>query len=100
MEGNGSEDDVVARAGGEPVWYLYIIETAAGTLYTGITTDVERRLREHSRGLGAKALRGKGPLRLVYRQTVGRHGEALRLEARVKRLSAARKRLWVAQGGD
>lgn len=80
-----------------PVWHLYMIETAAGAWYTGVTTDVERRFHEHSRGLGAKALRGKGPLRLVYRQMVGSHGEALRLEARVKRLSAANKRLWVAQ---
>ncbi|MDN3520423.1 GIY-YIG nuclease family protein, partial [Halomonas ramblicola] len=65
-------------------WYLYLIETAGGALYTGITTDVTRRLAEHAAGRGAKALRGRGPLRLVYQQAVGSRGEALRLEAEIK----------------
>ena len=43
-----------------PLWHLYLLETAAGALYTGITTDVERRLAEHAAGRGAKApARGK-----------------------------------------
>ncbi|MDR5867988.1 GIY-YIG nuclease family protein [Halomonas koreensis] len=78
-------------------WHLYVIETAAGALYTGITTDVARRLAEHRGGRGAKALRGKGPLRLVYREAVGDHGEALRREAALKRLDAAAKRRWLAE---
>ena len=76
-------------------WHLYILETADGALYTGITTDVQRRLSEHRAGRGAKALRGKGPLHLVYHQAVGEHGEALRLEAGIKRLSAREKRRWL-----
>ncbi len=80
----------------EPVWHLYLLETAAGALYTGITTDVDRRLAEHAAGRGAKALRGKGPLKLRHREPVGRHGEALRREAEIKRLSAMRKRAWLA----
>ncbi len=47
-------------------WYLYLIQTAAGALYTGVSTDVERRFTAHSRGQGAKALRGRGPLTLVF----------------------------------
>ncbi|WP_275287927.1 GIY-YIG nuclease family protein [Halomonas elongata] len=78
-------------------WHLYMIETANGALYTGITTDVERRLAEHRAGRGAKALRGKGPLHLVYHQAVGDRREALRLEAGVKRLSAQGKRRWMAE---
>lgn len=78
-------------------WYLYLIETAGGALYTGITTDVARRLAEHAAGRGAKALRGRGPLRLVHQQAVGSRGEALRLEAEIKRLSAAGKRAWLAR---
>ncbi|SEM64004.1 GIY-YIG nuclease family protein [Halomonas caseinilytica] len=78
-------------------WHLYVIEMANGALYTGITTDVERRLAEHRAGRGAKALRGKGPLQLVYQQAVGDRGEALRLEAGVKRLSAQGKRRWMAE---
>ncbi|WP_234259467.1 GIY-YIG nuclease family protein [Halomonas sp. MCCC 1A11062] len=76
-------------------WYLYMVETRQGMLYTGITTDVERRLAQHEAGRGAKALRGRGPLALVHHEPVGSHGEALRLEAEVKRLSAARKRSWL-----
>lgn len=80
-----------------PVWHLYLLETAGGSLYTGITTDVERRLAEHAAGRGAKALRGKGPLSLRHREPVGTQGEALRLEAEIKRLSATRKRSWLAR---
>ena len=43
-------------------WYLYLLETRRGMLYTGITTDVARRLAQHEAGQGAKALRGRGPL--------------------------------------
>lgn len=77
------------------LWHLYLIETAGGSLYTGITTDVSRRLIEHESGRGAKALRGKGPLRLVYQEPVGTRSQALRLEAAVKRLSSQGKRYWV-----
>ncbi|MGP6213224.1 DNA damage response exodeoxyribonuclease YhbQ, partial [Escherichia coli] len=45
-------------------WYLYLIRTADNKLYTGITTDVERRYQQHQSGKGAKALRGKGELTL------------------------------------
>lgn len=83
--------------GKAPIWHLYLLETAKGVLYTGISTDVERRLAEHAAGRGAKALRGRGPLRLVHQEAVGSHGEALRLEAEIKRLSAAGKRAWLAR---
>lgn len=82
-----------------PCWHLYILETAGGALYTGITTDVERRLADHARGRGAKALRGRGPLLLRHQEAVGSRSEALRLEAAVKRLSAAGKRAWMARRG-
>ncbi len=81
------------------MWYLYLLETAGGALYTGITTDVARRFAEHVAGRGAKALRGKGPLRLRHHEPVGSRGEALRLEARIKRLSAAQKRDWLLARG-
>ncbi|MCG7601993.1 GIY-YIG nuclease family protein [Halomonas sp. McH1-25] len=80
----------------ETRWFLYMIETAAGALYTGITTDVERRFGEHCGGRrGARALRGKGPLTLVHCERVGSRSEALKLEASLKRLSAADKRAWL-----
>lgn len=72
-------------------WYLYLIQTASGTLYTGITTDVARRLAEHCCGRGAKALRGRGPLTVVFQSPAGDRANALRLEYRVKQLSRLKK---------
>ena len=72
-------------------WYLYIIRCHDGTLYTGTTTDVERRLAEHSAGKGARYLKGRSPLTLVLQHRIGDKGLALRAEARVKRLSRQNK---------
>lgn len=74
-----------------PQWHLYILRTAADRLYTGVTTDVARRLAQHRAGKGAKALRGKGELTLVYHREVGDHSAALKLEYRVKQLSREQK---------
>lgn len=74
-------------------WFLYLVQCRRGTLYTGITTDVERRFAEHQAG-GARAaryLRGKGPLQLVYTMSAGNKAQAATLEYRVKRLSRAEK---------
>lgn len=68
------------------MWYLYILRCGDGTLYTGITTDVERRLEEHRQGRGAKYTRGRGPLELAYQEECGTHSEALKREYAVKRL--------------
>ncbi|MFJ5331074.1 GIY-YIG nuclease family protein [Pectobacterium versatile] len=72
-------------------WYLYILRTVAGSLYTGITTDVSRRLNQHQTGKGAKALRGKGELTLVFHCLVGDRSDALKLEYRIKQLSKKQK---------
>jgi putative endonuclease len=72
-------------------WQLYLVRCADGSLYTGIATDVERRFAEHQAGRGAKYLRGRGPLQLVYRQAAGDRSQALRLELAVKRLSRPQK---------
>lgn len=74
------------------MWTLYMIRCGDGTLYTGITTEPVRRLREHAgTRAGAKYLRGRGPLRLVFRHEVGSRGEALRLERLLKRLPRREK---------
>lgn len=73
-------------------WSVYILRCADGSLYTGITTDVTRRVEQHSRGTrGAKYLRGRGPLRLVYERIVGDRGTASRVEYRIKALSRKEK---------
>ena len=74
------------------MWYLYILRCKDGTLYTGITTDVEKRLEAHRAGRGAKYTRGRGPLELVYRETCGSHSEALKREYQVKALTRLEKR--------
>lgn len=72
-------------------WQLYLVRCADGSLYTGIAIDAARRFTEHQAGRGAKYLRGRGPLQLVYHCQVGDRGTALRLELQVKRLAKADK---------
>ena len=76
-------------------WYLYMLRTPTGELYTGITTDVTRRMGEHQSGKGAKALRGKGQLQLAFHCTAGNRSMASKLELKVKKLSKAQKELLV-----
>lgn len=75
----------------EHTWHLYILRCGDGTLYTGITTDVEKRLEAHRSGRGAKYTRSRGPLELVYREECGTHGDALRRELQVKKLKRNQK---------
>ena len=78
-------------------WFVYMIRTAEGALYTGITTDVERRFAEHVQGKkGAKSLRGKGPLELVFQVPASDRSEASRLEARIKKLGRREKQALAA----
>jgi putative endonuclease len=81
-------------------WSVYIVRCADGTLYTGIATDVRRRIAEHARraSRGAKYLRGRGPLRLVFVKALGPRSLALRVERRIKMLSKARKEALIAEG--
>ena len=73
-------------------WNIYILRCADGTLYTGIATDVSRRIREHEQGKrGAKYLRGRGPLELIYQRAVGDRSVATKIEYSVKRLSRTEK---------
>lgn len=74
-------------------WYLYLVRTASGSLYTGISTDVARRLAEHQAGApkGARSLRGKGPLTLAFSAPAGDRSRASSLEWRIKRWPRDRK---------
>lgn len=79
-------------------WYLYLVRCRNGTLYTGITTDVERRFAEHQEGgpKAARYLRGKGPLELVYTMVAGDRAMASALEYRVKSLKRTDKQSLIA----
>ena len=80
------------------VWHLYIVRTRDGSLYTGITTHVARRIAEHTgeRGRGARYLRGRGPLEVVYRRKLGDRSLALRVEWRLKQRARDEKESIVA----
>ena len=78
--------------GGMPVpWYVYILRCGDGTLYTGITDDVPRRLAAHRAGKGAKYTRGRGPLELVWQEQVPDKSAALQREYQIKRLTRQEK---------
>ena len=72
-------------------WYLYILRCGDGTLYTGITTDVEARLEMHRSGKGAKYTRGRGPLELAYWEKCDNQSQALKRERAVKAMSREEK---------
>ncbi len=74
-------------------WYVYIVSCNDGTLYTGITTDIERRIGEHNSGKGAaRYTRSRRPVRLVYREAAGSRSEAAKREYRIKQLSMVEKK--------
>ena len=75
----------------DSLWYLYILRCGDGTLYTGITNNLEKRLEAHRTGKGAKYTRGRGPLELIYREICEDHSHALKRELEVKKLSRQQK---------
>ena len=83
----------------EKSWKLYILRCGDGTLYTGITDDLPRRLQAHRSGKGAKYTRGRGPLELVYREDCPDKSAALRREYALKQLSRRGKLALIARGG-
>lgn len=88
---------------GAPVssWSIYLLRCSDNSLYTGIATDVERRLSEHSGGArGAKYLKGRGPFTLVFEQAVGDRGCATRIEHYIKQLPKTEKEDLVRKPDD
>ena len=80
-------------------WFLYLLRCGDGTLYTGITDDLPRRLAAHRSGKGAKYTRGRGPLELVYTEEHPDRSSASRREYAVKRLSRPQKLRLIETGG-
>jgi putative endonuclease len=78
------------------MYHLYLLRCADDTLYTGITTDLERRVAEHNTSpVGAKYTRARRPVVLVYSRRFRTRSNALREEARVKQLSRMEKQLLI-----
>ncbi|MBQ3556453.1 MAG: GIY-YIG nuclease family protein [Oscillospiraceae bacterium] len=72
-------------------WYIYILRCGDGTLYTGSTDNVEKRLAAHRAGKGAKYTRGRGPLELVYSEQLPDKSSALHREYEIKQLTRPEK---------
>ena len=77
-------------------WTVYILRCADGTLYTGITNDLARRVAEHESGTGAKYTKGRGPLQLVYQESCEDRGLASKRENEIKALDRKAKLLLIA----
>jgi len=73
------------------VWFLYILECSDGSFYTGVSTDIDRRLREHQEGRASRYTRTRRPVVLVYREECGSRSVSLSRECAVKSLSRLRK---------
>lgn len=72
-------------------WFLYILRCADGSLYTGVTKDLERRCKQHNEGRASRYTRGRRPTRLVYAEAHDSHSRALKREAAVKSLRRRQK---------
>lgn len=80
-------------------WFVYMVECADHSLYTGITKDIVARVAQHNNGSGARYTRGRGPVKLVYQEAVDDRGSALRRELQIKQLPAAMKRRMIGLSG-
>ncbi len=72
-------------------WYVYILRCVDGTLYTGTTDDIPRRVAMHNAGKGAKYTRGRGPVELVYSENAESYSAALKREYAIKQLTRQEK---------
>lgn len=72
-------------------WFVYVVRCRDGTLYTGISRDVEARVAKHNQGKGARYTRGRGPVALIHRERKSSQAAALRREAAIKALSRPEK---------
>lgn len=77
--------------GNDGPWFLYMVECRDGSLYTGITNDVERRINEHNDGTGARYTRSRRPVRVRYQETCDTRSTALMRECAIRLLSPKEK---------
>ncbi len=79
-------------------YYVYIVRCADNTFYTGFTTDLQKRVKAHNEGKGAKYTKGRGPVELVYFEELPTKEEAMSREWHIKQLSRAEKEEMVQNG--
>lgn len=78
--------------------YVYIVECSDGTFYTGWTNDLQKRIDMHSKGIGAKYTRGRGPVKLVYHEMFDLKEDAMKREYQIKKLTRQEKIFLINQG--
>jgi len=96
MPGKKTHTGTTRKASRAPIqrsgqFFVYIVECKNGTYYTGYTSNLEKRIQLHNSGRGAKYLKGKGPVQLVYSRKFSYYMHALRVERELKALSRAQK---------
>ncbi len=79
--------------------YVYIIECSDGSLYTGWTSNLDKRIKKHQAGTGAKYTRGRLPVILVYHEEVENRSQALTREARIKKMTRTEKESLIEMKG-
>lgn len=79
--------------------YVYILRCSDDTLYTGWTNDLEKRIKAHSNGTGAKYTRGRGPVELVYFEEFDDKKEAMKREYEIKKYSRSKKQ-WLIKSSS
>jgi putative endonuclease len=80
-------------------WLLYVLKCGDGTLYTGITTDVLRRVQQHSDGRASRYTRSRLPVKLLFSEPCRSHSQALKKEYAMKRLSRKEKKSYIRDNG-
>jgi len=75
----------------QKTWYFYVLSCRDSSLYTGVTTDIDRRVKEHNEKKGAKYTRGRTPVRLCYHREMKDRSTAQKLERAFKKLSRSKK---------
>ena len=98
-EGKTIEDvfeDVVKRL--NSIWWVYIVECSDGTLYTGISNNVSKRISDHNEGKGAKYTRGRLPVALKWSKVCDNKSEASKLENKIKKMSKKEKLKLISNG--
>jgi putative endonuclease len=83
------------QAHDHPNWWVYIVECSDGTYYTGITYDIDQRIKKHNSGRGATYTRARTPVQLIYSEQYSSHMEAARREFEIKKLKRNEKQLLI-----
>ena len=82
------------------VWYLYLIKCRDGSLYAGVTKDLEERAKKHNKGLGSKYTAGRRPVKLVYAEKHPNQRLAMKREIEIKKWSREKKQLLIKNHGS